>query len=408
MLGISKNHRYLLKDGIFFPYLADTAWTIFQRLTRDEIIFYLDKREAQGFRAIQACVLSELDGIFTPSVDGLLPFCGGDVTRVNDSFFEKVLFFVDECEKRNMVAVLLPTWGDKFNKKWGIGPEIFNESNARFYGRFLAQLIGSRENVIFMLGGDRPIETKEQRSIIDEMAAGIKEGEKTPHLITYHPCGEASSADYFADCDYIDFHSLQSGHSFGGFKSERMIAEVLKKEEKPCLDAESFYEDFPIDFDVGWCYRLNSIDISRRIYRNLMAGSLGTVYGHQSVWCFRRTVDEEYSYTWEEALDRPAAWKMANMNRLLSLVDITKSHSCSHCINGLARESDSYLMLYAKKQTPCFFRADEKIRWKNQGLWFDILSGEIKDCEAAWGQKISACSPFENDGILILYKEEYE
>ncbi len=406
MLGISENHRYLLKDGKFFPYLADTAWTIFQRLTREEIVFYLDKRQAQGFHAIQACVLSEFDGIHTPSVDGLLPFCGGDVTKGNERFFDKVLFFADECEKRNMVAVLLPTWGDKFNQKWGIGPEIFDEGNARIYGRYLAQLIGGRENVIFMLGGDRPIEAKGQRRIIDATAAGIQEGERTPHLMTYHPCGEASSADYFADCDYIDFHSVQSGHSFGGFKSELMIAETLKKEEKPCLDAESFYEDFLIAFDLDWRYRLNSMDISKRIYKNLMVGSLGTVYGHQSVWCFRPAVDEEYPYSWKEALDRPTAWKMAHMNRLLSLVDIAESRSCDHCINGLARESDRFLMLYAEKQTPCFLRVDEKIRWKNKGLWFDIASGEVKECEAAWGQKLTVCSPFENDGILILYKEE--
>ena len=406
MFSISEDHRYLQKDGTFFPYLADTAWTIFQRLTRDEMIFYLDKRQAQGFRAIQACVLSELDGIYTPSVDGLLPFCEGDVTKANGRFFEKVLFFVDECEKRNMAAVLLPTWGDKFNRKWGIGPEIFDESNARFYGRFLARLIGGRENVIFMLGGDRPIETEGQRRIIDEMAAGIKEGERTPHLITYHPCGEASSSDYFADCDYIDFHSLQSGHSFGGFGSERMIAEVLKKEKKPCLDAESFYEDFPIAFDIGWGYRLNSIDISKRIYKNLMAGSLGAVYGHQSVWCFRRTVDEEYNYDWVEALDRPAAWRMANVKRLLSLADITGSRSCDHCINGLAREGEGYLMLYVERQTPCFFCADERSRWKDEGVWFDIVSGEIRACKVSGGQKIAACSPFENDGILILYKEK--
>ena len=45
MLRVSENKKYLLKDGMFFPYLADTAWTLLQRLTREEILFYIDKRK---------------------------------------------------------------------------------------------------------------------------------------------------------------------------------------------------------------------------------------------------------------------------------------------------------------------------------------------------------------------------
>ena len=44
MLTVSKNNRVLLKDGKYFPYLADTAWTLVQRLTREETVFYFDKR----------------------------------------------------------------------------------------------------------------------------------------------------------------------------------------------------------------------------------------------------------------------------------------------------------------------------------------------------------------------------
>ena len=220
MLSISNNGRYFLKDGEFYPYIADTAWTLLQRLTREEIRFYLDKRASQGFGAVQVSAISELDGIRTPNREGYLPFHNGDVSSPDQNYFSLLLFLAKECEKRDMVLTLLPTWGDKFNKKWGVGPEIFTPDNAFKYGRFLANKLTGFDNIIWMLGGDRPIETDYHRDIIDKMAAGLRAGENVHHLITYHPPGEKSSADYLAGTDYIDFHCVQSSHAFKGFESE--------------------------------------------------------------------------------------------------------------------------------------------------------------------------------------------
>ena len=70
MLTVSKNNRVLLKNGKYFPYLADTAWTLVQHLTREETVFYLDKRRKQGFNAVQVSAISELDGIRVPNREG--------------------------------------------------------------------------------------------------------------------------------------------------------------------------------------------------------------------------------------------------------------------------------------------------------------------------------------------------
>ena len=149
MLTVDKEKRCLLKDGKFFPYLADTAWTMIQFLSREEICFYLDKRTSQGFNAIQVCALPELDGINSTNKEEKKPFFNNDVCKPDSDYFSIVEFVADECEKRDMVLVLLPTWGDKFNKKQGSGPEIFTPENALIYGKYIANLIGKRENVIF-------------------------------------------------------------------------------------------------------------------------------------------------------------------------------------------------------------------------------------------------------------------
>ena len=333
MITVASNNKYLEKDGKFFPYLADTAWTLMQRLSRREIIYYLDVRKGQGFNAVQVSAISELDGVNTPNKEGNKPFSDGDVYKPCKEYFDLLLFLIDECEKRDIVLTLLPTWGDKFNKKWGMGPEIFTPENAGFYGEYFASLIGCHENIIFMLGGDRPIENENHRAIIDSMAAGLKRGERVKHLITYHPCGEASSYDFLGDCDYIDFNSIQSGHSFGGKNSEKMLADVIKKSEKPCLDAECFYEDFPLDFNTAFGYRFNSSDIRERIFKNMLAGSLGTVYGHQSVWCFNEREDYEYLFDWKSALLRPMANSVKSINNFLLNVDLSDVISYNNCYN---------------------------------------------------------------------------
>lgn len=402
MLSVSKNKRYLLKDGKFFPYLADTAWTLLQRLSREEIIYYLDKRKSQGFNAVQVSAISELDGIRVPNREGNLPFKSGEVGRPDNNYFSVLTFLADECEKRDMVLVLLPTWGDKFNKKWGIGPEIFTPENSFLYGNYLANLIDKRENIIWMLGGDRPIENDTHRKIIDEMSRGIRSGEAVKHLITYHPCGEASSSDYLCGVNYIDFHSLQSGHSFGGYNSHNMIEKTISIDNKPCLDAECFYEDFPIGFDIAWNYRLNDSDIRRRIYKNMMSGALGHTYGHQSVWCFRNETDLEYLYDWKEALERPMAKMMNNINKLISMIDMTTLKTEKIACDASGAVGDGFALVYIENNEPVFIDVDGKYNIK-KACWFNPVSGEVIQYDDIPQKNITATSPFNHDAVLILY-----
>jgi hypothetical protein len=60
-LGVSKNRRYLVHaDGTPFFYLADTAWELFHRLTREEAVQYLENRRQKRFTVIQATLTALL------------------------------------------------------------------------------------------------------------------------------------------------------------------------------------------------------------------------------------------------------------------------------------------------------------------------------------------------------------
>ncbi|HEY2647544.1 MAG TPA: DUF4038 domain-containing protein [Puia sp.] len=43
----------------------------------------------------------------------------------------------NKAAEDGLVIGLLPTWGDKVTKLWGVGPVIFTPANARIYGSWL-------------------------------------------------------------------------------------------------------------------------------------------------------------------------------------------------------------------------------------------------------------------------------
>ena len=58
-LKVSNNHRYLIHDnGKPFFWLGNTAWLMPERLTRDDIEFYLTKEHKAGYNVEQIQVLN--------------------------------------------------------------------------------------------------------------------------------------------------------------------------------------------------------------------------------------------------------------------------------------------------------------------------------------------------------------
>ena len=100
---------------------------------------------------------------------------------------------------------MLPTWGDKFNKAWGKGPVIFDEDNARVYGRWLGQRYKDKPNIVWVLSGDRPLITSRHFGVINSMAEGLAEGDEGRHIKTFHPVGGHSSSYHVHEEEWLDF-----------------------------------------------------------------------------------------------------------------------------------------------------------------------------------------------------------
>ncbi len=318
-LQVSANQRMLTTvDGKPFFWLADTAWELFHRLTREEAKHYFATRQRQRFTVIQAVALAEFDGLHTPNAYGETPLLDDDPTRPNEAYFAYVDELIELAARYELYIGLLPTWGDKVNHgQWGVGPVVFTVENARAYGEFLGRRYANQSNIVWILGGDRPAvhEQNDYLPLWAAMAAGIDAGAGFRTLKTYHPNGRQTSSTWLHNEEWLDFNMMQSGHGSGRDTAvwDMISHDYALEPAKPTLDGEPNYEDHPVNPWPNWnssngYYR--DYDVRKQLYRSVFAGGCGVTYGHHSVWQFYappRAPHNHAECTWQEAIERPGA-----------------------------------------------------------------------------------------------------
>ncbi len=326
-LKVSPNGRFLVyADGRPFFYLGDTAWELFHRLNREEADRYLGDRASKGFTVIQAVALAELDGLNAPNPYGHRPLIDNDPAKPDvrdgpaNDYWDHVDYIVDRATSLGLFIGFLPTWGDKWNKKWGVGPEIFTPDKAEAYGKWIGRRYRDKP-VIWIMGGDRPIENDTQREIVRRMVWGLHQGDGGIHLHTFHPTGGQGSSAYFHDAEWLDFNMRQNGHvtEFTGRYSQTR-ADYDRTPVKPVVDGEPIYEDHPVSFDAAKLGHSVAADVRRPLYWDLFGGAFGHTYGHHSVWQMwapgRQPVNNPLM-PWFEAVDQPGASQMQYGRRLI-------------------------------------------------------------------------------------------
>ena len=320
-LKVSNDKRFLVTaDGKPFFWLGDTAWELFHRLNREDAEQYLKNRAERRFTVIQAVVLAELDGLNDPNAYGERPLVDNDPAQAQRGVLRARRLDRQACERLGIYVGMLPTWGDKWNKKWGVGPEIFTVANAEAYGAWLGRRYKDA-GIIWILGGDRPVESAAHIEITRAMARGLRKGDGGAHLITFHPTGGNGSATWFHEDDWLDFNMRQNGHVpefTGRYDSTR--ADYDRTPIKPVIDGEPIYEDHPVSFNAKKLGHSIAGDVRRPLYWDLFAGAFGHTYGHHSVWQMWSPNQEPINnplMPWYEAIDQPGAAQMQHARALL-------------------------------------------------------------------------------------------
>lgn len=402
-LKVSDNRRFLVTEsGKPFFYLGDTAWELFHRLNREQATQYLEDRARKGFTVIQAVALAELDGLNDPNPYGHRPLVNNDPATPDtrpgpaDDYWDHVDFIVQKANSLGLYIGFLPTWGDKWNKKWGAGPEIFTPENAESYARWLGARYRSA-GIIWILGGDRPVESAAHIDLIRAFARGLRAGDQAAHLITFHPTGGSGSSQYFHADPWLDFNMRQNGHvpEFTG-RYDRTSADYALSPVKPVLDGEPIYEDHPVSFKAAELGHSIASDVRRPLYWNLFAGAFGHTYGHHSVWQMwspdRKPVNNPLM-PWNEAIAQPGAAQMIHGRRLIEsrpvltrIPDdsIIAATAVPTSVPGAGRyrfaatrdSSGSYAMIYAPVGRPFSVHMDKITGPSVTAWWFNPRDGK--------------------------------
>ena len=418
-LKVSENKRYLIfEDGTPFFYLADTGWELFHRLNKDETEKYLENRRAKGFTVIQAVALAELDGLNTPNAEGNKPLIDNDPLKPTEAYFAHIDWVINKAFEKGLFIGLLPTWGDKVDKQWGQGPQIFNKENAFIYGQWIGNRYKGFKNIIWINGGDRD-GGGNNKPVWDALAEGIKSVDKN-HLMTFHPWGEHSSSEWFHNSNWLDFNMSQTGH---GQRSYAIYKRIIVRDYallpvKPCFDGEPRYEDHPVGWNpevLGW---FNDADVRQALYWNLFSGSFGHTYGCHPVWQMLAPGREPIGlarHNWYDVLDLPGASQLIYARKLIeSRPFLSRIPDQSLIGSGyypetdyiVASRGDGYAFIYFPTGWEAEIMLDKIEATSLTAYWFNPRTGEAKLLGTFPGSGSKKFTPPSNgrgnDWILVL------
>lgn len=365
-LRISENNRYFMTaSGKTFTWIADTAWTMPQRMKWDDVEYYMQKRKNQGFTVLQIVALDPERDVEMRNPAGEKALPNDDPKTPNEAYFRYLDWILDRAEHYGFYVLLLPVWGQLVTgDDWGGGtyPKIVTEENAYEYGRWIGERYRNRNNILWCLGGDRqPIHKgcHDYRDVWRRMAEGLAEG-VTGHvlkynepdplweelLITYHACheaetGECSTMSYWDDNEaWIRFIMLQSGHGLKPKNYEIVKREYDRKKVMPVWDGEPAYEMMPTTWPITDAGFHDDWMVRKRAYWSLLAGAFGYTYGHSSVWCMVSEKEKNAIavYDWYESLHSVGSDQMRHLHSFMEALSIC---TCIPCQNILLEQRNS-------------------------------------------------------------------
>jgi len=420
-LKVSDNRRFLVhEDGTPFFWLGDTAWTLFHRLTREEVDQYLADRAKKSFTLVQAGLMSagRLEEL-PANVYGDRPLADEDPARPNEAFFEHVDHVIDRAESHGLYVGLLPTWGHCFVQGNFDAPRLFDADTAFAYGQSLGDRYKDRTHIIWILGGDTvPTEEDEQiyRAMARGIAVGVNGGEDYDNvLMTFHPRGGGhSSSEWFHEDEWLDFNMMHTGPRRGFRNYETIVRDCGKRPVKPAMDGEPGYENATKE-------RLSAADVRSYAYWAVFAGGHGHTYGALEVWQMYKPefepLDGAERY-WHEAIDYPGASDMQHLRNLLesrpfliripdhSLIVSGQGATVEDHVQATRGSDGSYALVYIASGEPVTVAMDKISGQTAAAHWYDPREGTAKSMgqfpTTGMRKFIPPSSGPGNDWVLVL------
>ncbi len=402
-LQVAPGGRYLqYADGRPFFWLGDTAWLIFNRLTREEAETYLEDRRSKGFNVIQAMVLHAVDDVNAYGAAALVDedpaqprtTPGADLAKEGEyDFWDHVDWIVDKAAEKGLYVGMVAAWGS-VARSGKLNPE-----NVETYTRFLAERYGDRPNIVWITGGDT--HGDQDTAVWERMGALFNELDPDA-LVTFHPFGRTQSSTWFHQAPWLDFNMFQSGHrrydqddspEAKGEDNWRYVAEDLAKEPpKPTIDGEPSYEGIPQGLhDPSEPYWTDD-DARRYAWWSVFAGAAGHTYGNSAIMQMHKAEYGKGAYgvreTWDQAINAPGAGQMQHLKDLIlsrSYFDRVPDQSLAAGENGerydrvSATRGPDYAYFYTYTGRPFAVRLGVLPGARIRASWYDPRTGSSQE-----------------------------
>ena len=328
-LRVSDNGRWLVNaEGAPVFLLCDTAWSLAMRASREDAEMYLRKRRAQGFNAVTFVLFTPGKNDLAETLansNGHAPFkivngqpdpMQPDVRPGADNdFWDDVDRLFALTKRFGLYAIVLPTWGSGVAGAYNGMPDdgqVFNDENARAYGRWLGARYKDEPHVLWMLGGDRSAVYEkplhDYRPIFRAMGDGLREA-APESLLSYHPAKRAlQSGDWFHEDAWLGFNSIQQW-------PEDQLAAITRDwnrtPPKPTWVFEGRYEGYwkkPYQAEQWGEWQTR-----QQAWQTVFAGAFGHTYGHERIFGFGKD-----GWDWKKELAAPGANQLGHLAKLMS------------------------------------------------------------------------------------------
>jgi len=436
-LRVSENGHYLAgKDGAIVFLNGDTGWNLPLLIDRSDAEHYIKVRKEQDFNLL--CI-SALFGNHPSNFYGDAPFEKKDgrwdparplITdgkdpgnRAEYDYWDHLDYVLGLTEEYMMYVALVICFND-----WVVGSGngqdrshiVFSKENAYEYGYFIGNRYKDKQNILWMLGGDRSAVYGEfdYTGIYRAMAEGCVDGIKGDRafdgnydmegiLMSFHPQKKhPKSSEWFHQDDWLTFNSIQACPSD---QEELIRADYLLDPVKPTWLFEGRYEHYT--------YAYKSWQVRFQAYLSVFAGGFGHVYGNEAIW--------DFDPSWKTDIYRDGGLHMKYLNYILTkgldgadfgdlkpdtlvLANKNQGSTSSHCwmtrtleapyssrIAAMAADDYSRVLVYSadgstielsKELLPTYFSA----------YWYDPRTGRFSE-----KNKINHKQPLEADQFSL-------
>jgi hypothetical protein len=417
-LQVAANGRFLVREGgAPFFWLADTAWAMFEKGSREAaadqpaVDGYFRTRAGQGFTVVQAAIIFEA----WKNIEGYPPFEDDRATpRVlpgaSDDYWDMVDHIIDRAAVHGMYLAVLPAWMVNIP---GDHPLVRDTAVAYRYGCFLGTRYANRSHLVWVLGGDphrkgTDVDNAERLAMTRAIAEGIADGvnavdrydgiaDWSTTLMSYHPKGgNHSSSEHLHDEPWLDFNMIQTTTAREFANYETVKRDYGKTPKKPTFDSEVAYEG---SHSLGGgkkeppLPRISSWEVRRAAYWNVFAGGFGHTYGHRSFIRWTRKGEKLVfgaDVPWADALDAPGALQMAHLKKLVlsrpfltrvpdqALLESDAGTGRNHA--RATRDQDgAYAFVYLPSGAAVVVRLGRLAGAALRAWWFNPRDGSVRD-----------------------------